>query len=209
MSGRSRISRSVGSFLPLRERRVRGRDEHVWVAHQLDRLERPALERKHAEADVDLAALHELEQLEVVVRLHEPDVDIRPLVAKCAEQRGEDARPDRLVRADAERPGVAVAEGVEVGLSRCQTRGDGARVRKQQRPRTGQRDGSRAARAVDELLVDDALERCDLLGDGRLRVAEAACGAAERALVGDSLEGQQMPQFDAQPTISLHNRIVR
>ncbi len=71
-------------FLPLRERRVGGRDEHVWVAHQLDRLERPALERKHAEADVDVAALHELEQLEVVVRLHEPDVDVRPLVAKRA-----------------------------------------------------------------------------------------------------------------------------
>ncbi len=56
-----------------------------------------------------------------------------------------------------------MAEGVEVGLSRCQARGNGARVRQQQRPCTGQRDRSRAARPVDELLVDDSLERCDLL----------------------------------------------
>ena len=119
---RSRAARAVADerqFEDLAERRrllalgrgrVGGDDEHVRIAHQLDRLEWAALERKHAEADVDLATLDELEQLAVVGRLDEPDVHLRPFGAEVAEERGEDARADGLVRADAERPGVAVTE---------------------------------------------------------------------------------------------------
>jgi hypothetical protein len=37
----------------------------------------------------------------------------------------------------------------------------------------------RAAGSVEEPLPDDALELPDLLADGRLRVAQLACGATE------------------------------
>ena len=69
-----------------------------------------------------------------------------------------------------------------------------------------QRHGPRAARALDEPLPDEALEGGDLLADGRLRVAEPLRRAAERALVRDGLEGREMPQFDAEPTIRFHDR---
>jgi hypothetical protein len=82
-------------------------------------------------------------------------------------------------------------------------------VREQQRARVGQRDRARAAGAVDQPLPDDALECRNLLGDGRLCVAEAPRGAAERSLLRDRLEGEQMPQLNAEPTISLHNRTLR
>ena len=42
--------------------------------------------------------------------------DLGPLGAECSQQRGEDARANGLIRADAQRAGVAVAEGIEVGL---------------------------------------------------------------------------------------------
>ena len=65
------------------------------------------------------------------------------------------------------------------------------------RPR--QTDGMRAARALDQLLADDALERRDLLADGRLRVPERGRGADERCLVRDRIEGEKMAELDAQP----------
>jgi hypothetical protein len=43
----------------------------------------------------------------------------------------------------------------------------------------GERDRTRPARAFDELLSDDLLEGCDLLADGRLRVAEAVGRATD------------------------------
>jgi hypothetical protein len=40
-----------------------------------------------------------------------------------------------------------------------------------------------------------------------LRVAERLRGAAERALAGDRLEGGQVTELDAEPTIRFHDRI--
>ena len=70
----------------------------------------------------------------------------------------------------------------------------------------GQRHGARAARPLDQLLADGALERGDLLADRRLRVAERLRRAAERAVLGDGLERDEMAQLDAEETISFHNR---
>ena len=66
--------------------------------------------------------------------------------------------------------------------------------------------GPRAAGPLDELLADDPLERGDLLADGRLRVAEPARRAAERALLRHRLQRGEVPQLDAEPTIRFHNR---
>ena len=69
----------------------------------------------------------------------------------------------------------------------------------------GQRDRPRPAGPLDELLADDPLERRDLLADRGLRVAEPLCGPAEGALRRDRLQGREVPQFDAKPTIRFHN----
>jgi hypothetical protein len=57
----------------------------------------------------------------------------------------------------------------------------------------GQLDRAGAARALDQALADDPLERCDLLADRRLDVAQTRGGTAERALLGDGLERRQVP----------------
>ena len=93
MSGRSRISRSV-DLVPADERRIGGHDEHIGVAHELNRLERSTLEREDAETDVDLAALDELGQLVVICRLHEPHIDLRPLHAEWTQTQN---LPDQLL----------------------------------------------------------------------------------------------------------------
>jgi len=67
-------------------------------------------------------------------------------------------------------------------------------------------DRARAARPVDEPLPDDPLELGDLLAHGRLRVPELARGGAERAQPPDRLEGDDVPQLDASPSITFHNQ---
>ena len=59
-----------------------------------------------------------------------------------------------------------------------------------------QRDRPRPAGPFDQLLADDALERRDLLADGGLRIPERDRRAAERALLRDGLERQQMAQLE-------------
>ena len=79
----------------------------------------------------------------------------------------------------------------------------------QQAAGLGHRDGPRPAGTLDELLADDPLERRDLLADRRLRVAEAARGAAERALLRKRLQRREMAQLDAEPAIGFHLLTIR
>ena len=73
----------------------------------------------------------------------------------------------------------------------------------------GQRDGPRAAGTVDQPLADDPLQHRDLLADRRLRVAELARGAAERALLGDRLQGDQVTQLEPEPvSVALSGSIM-
>jgi hypothetical protein len=69
-------------------------------------------------------------------------------------------------------------------------------VAEQEEPGLGRLDSARAARPVEELLPDDALELRDLLADGRLRVAELARRTAERARPRDRFQRRQMAQID-------------
>ena len=112
---------------------------------------------------------------------------------------------DALVGADAERPGRALGERGEIRLRGLHPRDDRLRVAQQQLPGLGERDRPRAARPLDQLLADGALERRDLLADRRLRVAERRRRTAERAVLRDGLESEQMAQLDAEKTISFHN----
>ena len=72
--------------------------------------------------------------------------------------------------------------------------------------RLGQRDRPRPARPLDELETDRALERGDLLRDGRLRVAEPFGRAREGALLGNRLQCGEVAGFDSDESISRHDR---
>ena len=128
------------------------------------------------------------------------------MVAEAAHDLGQQAGADRLERADAQDARLAAAERVQVGLRRLQPGDDRLGVGQEQVPGLGQRDGARPARALDELLADDLLERLDLLADRRLRVAEPLGGTAEGALRGDRLERCEVPELDAEPVIRFHDR---
>ncbi len=120
---------------------------------------------------------------------------------------GQDLRAPTLWKiADVERAGLAGRERREVGLGRLEAGDDRARVAEQQPAGLGQRDRPRAARALDQLLADDPLERRDLLADRRLGVAELDRGAPERALGLDGVERSQMAQLDPEPVVELHGR---
>jgi hypothetical protein len=95
---------------------VRGQDQHVRVAEDLDVLERPLGERQVGEGQVELAPLDALEQLGVACGLLERHLDAWPRLDEARHQRGEDVLADALVDADVERPREAAAERVHVGL---------------------------------------------------------------------------------------------
>jgi len=110
------------------------------------------------------------------------------------------------------RAGLPVPERVEVGLRRRQPRDDRLRVPEQQLAGLGERDLARAARPVDELLADKALQRRDLLRDRRLRVPERKGRLAERRLTSDRLQRDQVTKLDAlpavEPSIRFHDKNV-
>ena len=60
--------------------------------------------------------------------------------------------------------------------------------------------------ALEQPLADESLQRLDLLADRRLRVRRGDGSAAEGALAGDSFQGCEMTELDAEPTIRFHDR---
>ena len=82
-------------------------------------------------------------------------------------------------------------------------------MREQHLAGVGQLDGAGSARADDELLSDDPLERRDLLADRRLHVAEPRGGTAKRALLGNSRERGQVANLDAGGVIDDHGHQQR
>ena len=194
--GERRLARLLG---------VRREDEHVGIAQELDVLERAIRQRQVGEGQVEVAALDVLEQGDVGGRLVELDLDPRPRLDEALHQRREQVLADALVDADAQRAGLAVRERLHVGLRGGETRDDRLGVAEQELAGLGQRHAPRPARALDELLPDDPLERRDLLADRRLRVAERRGGAAERRLTRDGLQRDQVAKLHAEPTIRFHD----
>ena len=191
-----------------RERRARGDEQDVRVVQQLDRLVRAGGDGERPEREVELAALDHLEELALVDGLAEDDLDVRVRLGESAQERRQHAGPDALERPDPEPAGVSGLERAHVGLGREEARLDRVRVPQEDAAGLGQRDRARASGTLDEAEPDDALERRDLLRDGRLRVAEALGGAPERALVGDRLQRDEVAEVEAVPAISFHDRMV-
>src|SRR5439155_24464139 len=107
---------------------------------KLEGIERDWPEWKDDEAEIDLAALHQAQELTVVGRLDQRDVDLRPVGMEAPQQRGEDASADALVGADPERPRVSGDERAQVRLRRTESRGDPIGMPQQQPPGLGERD---------------------------------------------------------------------
>ncbi len=104
---------------------------------------------------------------------------------RAVDDRGQRARE----RAEPQRRAVGAGELGDLGVGLAEPVGDRVGVREQQRARLGDR---RAARpAVEQPDAELALERGDLLGDGRLRQRERLGRAREGAAPGDLAEGEQ------------------
>ena len=183
-----------------------GRDhQHVRIAHQLERLERAVGEWGTAKREIEVTALDRAVEIRVGRRLGEPELDPGPVGEEPPHHLGQHACPDALVGADAERAGLAGAQRRHVCPRRLEPRHDRLRVTQEQRAGLGHRDGTRATGPLDELLVDDPLERRDLLADGGLRVAELGGGATERASTGHRFEGGEVPDLDPEPVVEAEN----
>ena len=158
------------------------------------------------ERQVERARGHAVEQQRLVELLADLHAHLGPAPAELADDAREDARAGRLERAHADRPRLAGDELIEVGAQGAEPRQQAVGVPQDDLARLGQRDGPRPARALDELEADRALERGDLLGDGRLRVAEALGRAREGVLLRDGLQRGQVARLDSDESISRHDR---
>ena len=140
-------------------------------------------------------------------RLGEAELDSRPVGQEAAHDAGEDARTDRLVRADAQRARLARAQCGDVGASCVEPRDDRLRVAEEHLARVGQRHRAWAAGALDERLADDLLERRDLLAHRGLRVAEPIRRPTERPLARHGVERREVANLDAKPLIRFDDRL--
>ena len=197
ISGSFATSRSDGAASSYASSESRGDEQDVRILQQLRPLERPVPQRQVGEREVELAVLEQPQEVGRGALLPHAHADQGPLLAEAADERGEETRADALVDADAERSRGALGERGHVGTGRVEARDDRIGVAEQEEPGLGRLDAPRAAGPVEELLSDDPLELRDLLADGRLRVAELARGAAERAGAGDRFQSGEMPQIDA------------
>jgi hypothetical protein len=148
--------------------------------------------RPDDERQVEVALEHPLEQHLEAVRFEEPDLEVRPLLAKGADDGRQHVHGDALERAHDEPAAVTGLEQGELVASLAEPSEDGLGVLEQHPTRRGHLDGPRAPRTIEHGLADDALEGRDLLAHCGLGEAEPLGGSAERALVGHRAECHQM-----------------
>src|SRR5215213_6307250 len=175
------------------------RNEDVRLREHLLRRERPRRQREVDERDVEDAAFERAQELEVVMRLVQLDVHVGEHRDEPLQDGRKQPRADALVRADPQWAGRPARERVDVRLRGAEPRLDRGRVGEQGLARDGEAEGLLAVDALDDAHPDDPLQAGDLLADRRLRVAEAAGGAVERALVGDGLQRCEMAELEPQP----------
>src|SRR6476646_6137738 len=82
--------------VPSGKRRIVRDEEDPRVAHQLDHLERPLLQGRHREREVEIAALDRVQEDWVRGRLFELNLDAWPLGSEPTEESGEDLCPGAL-----------------------------------------------------------------------------------------------------------------
>ena len=118
-------------------------------------------------------------------------------LAEHAQRRRHELGRRGLEDADPQRLALAALRRADLDVERLERRQRAAGVVVGDLARGRQRHRGAPARAVEERRAEALLEARDLVGDRRLRVAEALGGAAERPLVGDGDErAQRRPVFN-------------
>src|SRR5262249_23155478 len=125
------------------------------------------------------------------------DVDVRPGVAEARQRGRQQLRAGGLERADPDAARLAGRERVEVGPDGAEPGRDVRRVAEDELARLRQRDGARAARALDQAVADGPLERGDLLRHRALRVAQLRSRLGEGAGARYRGQGDEVADLDA------------
>ena len=116
----------------------------------------------------------------------ERELDGRVAGAEARDRLGHDRRPGARERGQPQAPAAEARDGLELGLGVGQPGEDRVGVLDERAAGVGQADAARVA--LDEAGPGLALERGDLLGDGRLGVGEGVGGGGEGAALGDLSE---------------------
>ena len=188
------------------QRRVLLDEQQERIAQQLHRDERAVRQREEHEAQVELAALDEAQELALVGGLAPARRARRAAPWPAPDRARQDLGADAVIGAHAQLAGAARRPRGEVGPCGGELVDDPPAVAQHDVAGRGQRDRARAAGALHESHADDPLEQRDLLADGRLGVPEGPGRAAERALAGDGIERREMTYLDAEPTIRISHR---
>jgi hypothetical protein len=141
----------------------------------------------------------------VVLGLLQPHLHPRPRGRVAAQELGQDAGARALERPHPQRPGLPGPQGLHVGPGRLEPRDDRLGMVQEQAAGLRQLDRARASGTLDEPFTHEPLERGQLLGYGGLRVSKRGGRAPEGAVLGDRLEGREMPELDSQPRIRFHD----
>jgi hypothetical protein len=152
------------------------------------------------EGDLDLPGREHAEQLVVVARLGDRDLEVLSLAREPLDDPGKERRGTAAEHADPERTEIPRDERLEIRLRGREAGADRARMLPDDLPGRGEPYRLRPAGALDQLLADDALERRDLLADRRLGVAELRRSTIERRFRCDRVEGQKVSKLDTDPS---------
>ena len=176
------------------------------VLDERHRLELIVVDRQEAEAEVEGPASHLVEGGEIGRRLDELDLDVGPLRPEAREDPGNEARRRALKGTDAERPGVAPREALEIGAGPCESRCEPLHVLEEALPGFGEARFGPTRRPLDEPLADDALECGHLLAHRGLRVAQLLRRPCERASARHGLERGEVAKIESRRKISEHDQ---
>jgi hypothetical protein len=164
------------------------------------------LDRPVDEGGVEAAGADVGEQLAVPVRLDDVDDDVRRVRAQPSEPEREQASVGERRRADPEHALARSRERLDLGAGARDLARDLLSVFQHDLSDRGRDHRLRPARPFQHAMPDDPLERCHLLADRRLAVAQPACGTAERPFRDDRREGLEVAQFDTAPVRRMSNR---
>ncbi len=148
------------------------------------------------EGEVELAGQHGLGAGVVVLLLEQADVDTGVLAAQLLHHRRQQHVGDALERADVDASDGAGEEALDGVAGGVDAGDDVAGVAEDHLAEGRQLDRPGAAGAIEHGAADEALEGGDLLADGGLGVAEPQRRLAERALGGDGVEGDEVPELE-------------
>src|SRR5207247_4762905 len=138
--------------------RLRGAENYVPSVNQLAQLERTFPDRLDREADVEVAAFHRVDELIVVRRLGDLDIDVRPALLEPSHYLRQHLVGDALVDADTQAARDTGRVGSEVRLRGAQARLDRLRMTQQHPPGFRELDDAPASRPLDEAHTDQRFQ---------------------------------------------------